>query len=445
MTSQRILLTKRVRPRSRQLNLVCWDVLKLSSLLCLVFWCRRALRVSSSSIYSMIAVDSTLPPLVQDNNVACDRTEPYAAITHPPLLLQPERVPTTNHTGTILQLATPFLQNNNHNCFHKLSRTFWEDGYTPLSNIAKWLQAMQANCSLPTTTYYLDNVYGLGSHVAVWSQALCNAHESNARLSTVRPNWLWADTQHCPDPNQHLTCYFGTAIQPQCKEDPTIATTKNVSDPKRYRCAYLRDSNKHPQRLSAFRGATTEFLFHNLSNIVVQEAERQYNLHFPKSKPSLLITVHIRHGDKFWEMDLVAIEHYIAAVHQHLDAIATTLPKNTPQQHPHIYLATEDPAAAKAFVEQAPQSWTIVIDSTVTELNRFRPLRGNRASWTARNTRGKAGLVALGSLLVALEADYFVLTTASNWSRLMDQLRTMVVDRFCGNCTRMIDLRPGEW
>jgi hypothetical protein len=48
-------------------------------------------------------------------------------------------------------------------------------------------------------------------------------------------------------------------------------------------------------------------------------------------------------------------------------------------------------------------------------------------------------------LLVALEANYFVLTTASNWSRLMNELRKNVLDPSCGDCTRMIDLRPGEW
>ena len=62
-----------------------------------------------------------------------------------------------------------------------------------------------------------------------------------------------------------------------------------------------------------------------------------------------------------------------------------------------------------------------------------------------KNTKGRAGLVAMGSLLVAMEAKWFVLTTASNWSRVMDHLRTQIINPRCNNCTHMVDLRPGIW
>ena len=111
----------------------------------------------------------------------------------------------------------------------------------------------------------------------------------------------------------------------------------------------------------------------------------------------------------------------------------------------NIYLASEDPRAVDAFKAAAPKGWNIYVDRTVAELSPYRPLKGNRASWTARNTQGRAGLVALGSLLVALEANDFVLTTQSNWSRLINELRKNVLDFRCDNCTRVIDLRPGQW
>ena len=53
--------------------------------------------------------------------------------------------------------------------------------------------------------------------------------------------------------------------------------------------------------------------------------------------------------------------------------------------------------------------------------------------------------MALGSLLVAMEANDFVLTTASNWSRLMDELRKNVLEPRMANGTIMVDLRPGQW
>jgi len=47
------------------------------------------------------------------------------------------------------------------------------------------------------------------------------------------------------------------------------------------------------------------------------------------------------------------------------------------------------------------------------------------------------------ALLLALSARYHVLTTASTWSRLIDNLRRNVLDRRCGGgCTDAIDLRP---
>jgi len=143
-------------------------------------------------------------------------------------------------------------------------------------------------------------------------------------------------------------------------------------------------------------------------------------------------------------MDLAPVSEYVEAVSRILVDRGGDGQGNN-NSTANIYLATEDPKAAAEFLAAVPSGWTVYTDRTVAELGAFRPPKGNRASWTARNTQGRAGLVALASLLVALEADAFVLTTASNWSRLMNQLRRNVLDPRCGNCTRMIDLRPGEW
>ena len=43
-------------------------------------------------------------------------------------------------------------------------------------------------------------------------------------------------------------------------------------------------------------------------------------------------------------------------------------------------------------------------------------------------TDGRLGYNSLLALLIALEADYYVLTTASNWSRLINELRLNVVE-----------------
>jgi hypothetical protein len=55
---------------------------------------------------------------------------------------------------------------------------------------------------------------------------------------------------------------------------------------------------------------------------------------------------------------------------------------------------------------------------------------------------GRTGTVALGSLLVAMEANEYVLTTGSNWSRMMNELRQTILDPRCNSCTKMVDLHP---
>jgi hypothetical protein len=60
----------------------------------------------------------------------------------------------------------------------------------------------------------------------------------------------------------------------------------------------------------------------------------------------------------------------------------------------HIYLSSEDPRAVVAFQLQADSRRNIYVDRTIEELDMIRPIRGNRASWTSRNSRRWAGLVS---------------------------------------------------
>lgn len=321
----------------------------------------------------------------------------------------------------------------------------------PLSSMAIKIMEHQTNCQLPMTTFYMDNDFGLGSHLTLWSQAMCNAMHVKARLRTDNPNWLWMDQTLC-DAQQAkrspLLCYFPSS-EFLCHDNDKVSLpleSANISDPRETQnwCPHLRQNKpKHIQyepKLAEFRAASMEFLFRNLSPIVIQEAQRQSGLIFgPGGAPDDLITVHMRWGDKFWEMDLASVEEYVDGVSKVLQQDGKRNSTAT------IYLATEDPKAKEAFLEAAPSGWTVFVDRTIDELNDFRPSKGNRASHTTRNTNGRAGLVAMGSLLVAMEAKYYVLTTKSNWSRMIDFLRTQIIDPRCGNCTEMVDLRPGIW
>jgi hypothetical protein len=328
----------------------------------------------------------------------------------------------------------------------------------PRSEYARSIQRHQSNCTLPLATHYMDNTFGLGSHFLLWGQAMCNAMESGHRIQSYTSSpWLWLDQDHCDvDPNiSPLHCYLPQAEPTQLKcsnDDNTIEsmpTSINVTDPRQVKEWCQRVQTASPETKAQVRAASTEFLFQTVSPLIIQEAQRQIGVIFPNGEiPPDLVTVHIRWGDKFWEMDLASIDEYIHAInellwkrrqHGHSEYNNSTVPSA------NIYLATEDPRAYQEFLQAKPPGWNVYADITLQEIDAFRPKKGNRASWAARNTQGRSGLIALGSLLVAMEADLFVLTTQSNWSTLMNHLRTQIVDPQCGNCTDMIDLRPGVW
>jgi hypothetical protein len=228
-----------------------------------------------------------------------------------------------------------------------------------------------------------------------------------------------------------------------CNEVPPELNISDPRDKKHTSCRLLKGRSEGDIVLHEFRAASTEYLFQQISPLVVDEAKRQVGLLFgPEGTPDDLITVHIRWGDKFWEMPnrtLVAIQTYV-------DAVSTLLHEHFGQnQSANIYLATEDPRAFYEFKNSTPNGWNVYYDLTVEELSRFRPSRGNRASKAAMNSKGRAGLASFGSILVAMEAKLFVLTTRSNWSRLINHLRTNVIDPRCNKCTKMVDLVEGIW
>ena len=383
-----------------------------------------------------------------------------SCLNHEPIVLSETQKPGSDPTKNVL------VHLNATRC-GSLRRNWLRN--PPLSDFAKQLEAHQSNCSIPLATHHFDNTFGLGSHIILWGQALCNGMEAKYRMRSHEPQWLWLDQEHCDVHKQALLspmlCYF-PASEYRCPnlhdtfidggETPSSFTytdstvhvnnTSNITDPrdKKKWCKLAKESE---ETRAMIRASSTEYLFQSLSPLVIREAKRQIGIIFPNGiVPEDMVTVHIRWGDKFWEMDLPPIEEYITAVHTILAQ------ESSLNDHPvsnitkaNIYLATEDPKAYKEFMTAKPQGWNVYADITLHEINAFRPLKGNRASWAARNTKGRAGLVALASMLVAMEANMFVLTTKSNWSTIMNQLRTNILNPRCDNCTKMIDLRPGVW
>lgn len=354
-------------------------------------------------------------------------------IAIPPVLFAP---PWFNKWPTGGEASSDVLKEKNKRPVHAL-RFNWEN-MPPQSELGRRMVKHQSNCTLPLGDFRHRNEYGLGSDLHVWTQALCNGMERNIRVRTPPP-WIWLDETACDTQTANyssMLCYFPKS-ELACKDD--VGATTNHSFDFYNSCDVILKEYDIPQ----IRAAGIEYLFQSVSPLVIQEAKRQLKLVFPNGVPTKLITVHIRWGDKKVEMKLVPIEEYIEGVHQLLQKRSSH--RNTTAVS--IYLATEDPKAVAEFKEKAPPNWTLYVDQYYFDMLEFRKKYDvyNQGPQTSIQTKGRAGLVALGSLLLAMEADDFVLTTGSNWSRLMNELRKSVLDPLCNGCTNMVDLRQGEW
>lgn len=319
----------------------------------------------------------------------------------------------------------------------------------------------------------------------------------NKTLAVRNFNWKWMSLQHC-ELNQGLGCYFKVEQQAESKcqhlYQNTLQTFGNQTIDQglnpvsrnfslwydgRNRCAQncsftpsnlpwmftihsvaCCDSKKNVkgpirlQYLRKYRKSFTEYLFSGgLSEIVKDEVVSQMKQVFGSVQtPQNLITVHIRWGNKNRETTLLTAEKYA-------QAILKIVEKHEWKDF-NIYLATESPQAKaelnKALIKLVPktQKFKIFLDATV-EYNQEHKLRPDHLNLStrrdyvidqsiAKDTEGYYGLQVLASVVIGLEANHFVLTTSSNLSRLINEMR-QVIDDHCNNCTSVTDLDTGHW
>ena len=309
---------------------------------------------------------------------------------------------------------------------------------------------------------------GMGSSLHTWVNPLCHASLSNKVLVTGG-KWLWNDMLTCPEEieksvgqksdatPQHrspLWCYFGSHESGLHCPSGTVAWDKPKVDFGAawgsYTCEY--EGAKTGWDRGPIYDAAAEWLFQNVSKLVIHEAERQIreeafpeeewmrgnstetakNLDFqpwPLPNADSLITVHIRWGDKKREMELVTLEEYINGTTSLLTEDEISGVKDV-----HVYVVTEDPNAVNQFRESSPVNWKIHSSGPKN------PTSSSSMMQAATRSKGRAGLESLAALLISLEANRYVLVSGSNWSRLINELRKSVVDSRCGQCTKMIDL-----
>lgn len=344
-----------------------------------------------------------------------------------------------------------------------------------LSPFAKEYERVQNDCSINRLAIARQRSFaGLGSDIHVYSAIMCKVmQKTSARLRTVG-TWIWNSKEHCPilDDNNNtistspMLCYFPQS-ETVCPNDNSAKQFKVTDDKGQLTPQRCPNVTAQYGGTSAIRAATTEYLFTRLADFVIDEAERQLQIHFGNNArtnyqvPKDMITVHVRWGDKRYEADLLPIENYTAAVHQIVNdrrvARQGSQTSRSSQRsksdenndgNVHIYLSTEDPDAVEAFMSNIPRHWNVYLDQYYVEMLPYRNRTGDVHSVNTINAKlleGRSGLLALGSLLVAMESNDFVLMTKSNWSRLMNEIRKNIIHPRCQNCTRAIDLLPGEY
>lgn len=304
----------------------------------------------------------------------------------------------------------------------------------------------------------------------------CGEHKAfpgRCVLASVPP-WAWeglssaprdvtsADVHHTP-----LVSTFGVGVNP-CAASRTagesigqrpMASLVHASpcDPLRTRapCALSSRCGK------AHIEPALNVLFANLSpHILTAAHEAMRELFGGRGEPPKnLITVHIRWGDKWKEGKLFQGECYVRAVErlltmQHRAGTNALAHPDVAQRAPtgddepvHIFVTTEDLAALDAFNESAHRrghldwrvhTWmpAVLQDSRgawgVTDLSplgaaRLQAISGGHRGGGAVGARTPRSplLESLVALLIGVEAQLFVLSMRSNWSRLIHELRRL--------------------
>lgn len=135
--------------------------------------------------------------------------------------------------------------------------------------------------------------------------------------------------------------------------------------------------------------------------------------------PPGAIHAHVRHGDKYTEMQLQGTERYTNA--------SRALVQDQPLALRRVlFVSTEDPdVPAQAADILVPRGWS-VLHWTIKRSNRG-PLQ--QVQDLGEASAGLTTRTHLQQMLMSLEADAWVGTRASNWNRLLDELRCTWVDK----------------
>ena len=282
--------------------------------------------------------------------------------------------------------------------------------------------------------------HGIGStlHIATW--ALAKAMDTDRILILApTPDGVWSQGKFCDGYDNLHDCYFeptSTCSYNDAVGEVSFDDIAYIDDDveqhhlRVVRCDIgfaMADAALVPTRLKAllhaspiaveklyfyFRAQAVAYIVRPTGRTLA-EIERRKQLQGWVGVPDGAISVHVRHGDKGIEMPLAPDNEYALKAEQ--------LIAEYPDLRRVIFLSTEDAKSVEFFKQYS--NWTVL------SLDVPRPDHDSVVGVTAYAQQIGADEEMLNSLVnldLALECSAWVGTIASNWDRLIEELRSTV-------------------
>jgi hypothetical protein len=188
-----------------------------------------------------------------------------------------------------------------------------------------------------------------------------------------------------------------------------------------------------------WRAQSAAFLmrFNNATVEAVASLRHNSQMHYYTNRPSApfplpasTIAIHIRGGDKWREMTLIHATKYINAAIENIRNMPLSFSQRV------VFTSADDPEKLALAREQAEQE-----NLTFAFTHLPRQDGGHSLSaWLQEGNKADRFYGHLLQLLMSLEADSWIGTRASNWNRLIDELRCVWVDKCQNMFTEVGDL-----
>lgn len=333
--------------------------------------------------------------------------------------------------------------------------TYWTDGRqvsvgsslvgTAFAQRAIWKHQHPHDCKAAKYILWNPTRHGIGSNYHIMGGALAYGLALGRVLILMDDlDHPYYDPQYCGDrePSFH-TCYFEpisncslkdaravlgvealnydglTTVQLLDADRPDEKVVKILQGPQHPHfypplfSTFLETSPINPDKFYYWWRAQSLAFLLRPNNRTLDELRDRKGRMYPWTIERGTISCHIRHGDKFLEYRPTDDRAYVKALEEVLALDGQRALKR------HVFLLTDDPKSVRYFSKL--QNWNVTYTSVPRSEEHTVPIE--RA---LKHGRANELLHSLVDLDLALECDAWVGTLTSNWSRLIDELRSTI-------------------